>query len=145
MTGHLESLRFKTRGSSIGYGRTGIHVRSAPDRFPVCYILNCIRSKCFVLIKACLCSIIAMIVSSHYNRGFQISRQVPESRQRLTMKIALQNDICQQPLLLIRLRNSYLIKIYPIREEHIIGTYRINLTVALLSSPGRITLSCINY
>ncbi len=92
-----------------------------------------------------------VVVAAHHHRGFLATRQIPEMRQRQLVTLHQGDQVHQQPLLLISLRNRDLARIEPIRlhitglgaKEHVVGTHA-NNTIPLLPRPGRIPLPRIH-
>src|SRR5438552_14614539 len=89
-----------------------------------------------------------LIVARHHDGGFVAERQIPESRQRLAIERELMNQICEQPLLLVGLRDADLVQVDPIglyitgrrAVEQIIRADRRD-AVTLLARPLRIALT----
>src|SRR5688572_25154166 len=90
----------------------------------------------------------AVVVASHNNRRFITFRQIPQLRQWFAVLVHIADEVRQQTLLLVGLRNSNFIEVDVISlsssEKEVVrpngGT-----AVAFLASPGRIALAGIDY
>ena len=88
-----------------------------------------------------------MVVTGHHDGGLQHARQVPEARQRLAVGVDVQDELTQQPLLLVGLGYGDLIEVDPVglyvpgtrAKEQIVAPNRSD-PVALLSGPRGIAL-----
>src|SRR5664279_2143891 len=107
----------------IRNGCVVIYIGCSPYRFPVSYVLCGIGTLRHIPVKTecgsggAWVSTKIMIITGHYNSGFKSTGQEPQMWQRFFMKIAEQDDVHQQMLLLIRLRYLHFIKIDPGREK----------------------------
>jgi hypothetical protein len=84
-----------------------------------------------------------VIVACHDDDRLLVAREVPEARQRQDVAGHPRDQIRQQPLLLVGLRDRHLAEIDPIggtaAKEHIVRTDR-RLAVALRAGPSWIAL-----
>src|SRR4051794_1955036 len=84
-----------------------------------------------------------MIVAGHDNGRSLATWEIPEARDRLTIDCHRCDQVDQQTLLLICLRNGHLIRINPIRaraaEEEVARSNRSD-TVSVLARPRWISL-----
>src|SRR5579864_3051125 len=120
---------FKTQGLIVSYRiirhrYVVINIGGSPDRFPVIYGLGrIIITHQPVIIKAarrtCKSRVhfYIVIITGHYYSSLKSARKYPYMWQGLIMQIIQQNDIRQQMLQLVCLRNLYFIEINVVREE----------------------------
>ncbi len=93
-----------------------------------------------------------MIVSRHDHDRLLAAGEVPEPRQGHAVAVRAQDEVCQQSLLLVRLRNVHLAEVDPVRlriesrrtveeiERADGGPF-----VAILTVPGRISLPRLHH
>ena len=55
-----------------------------------------------------------MVVAGHDDDGLLPLREVPEARQRLAVQVALEDQVREQALLLVRLRDRHLVEVDPV-------------------------------
>ena len=92
----------------------------------------------------------AVVVAGHDDRGVLAARQVPEARQRHAVEVHAGDEVGEQALLLVGLRDRDLVQVDPVgllvpglapkkrSSERITGSM---LEVALLARPGRVALA----
>jgi hypothetical protein len=68
-----------------------------------------------ILLESARRAAIRMIVSGHQDDGFVAEWQVPEPGQRLPIQCHVVNQVRQQALLLVGLRDVHLVEIDPVR------------------------------
>jgi len=89
-----------------------------------------------------------VVVAGHDDRGLQPAREVPEARDRLLVGGDRPDQVREQPLLLVRLRDRDLAQVDPVRlvvtrgraVEQVVGADR-RRAVALLPDPRRVALA----
>ena len=92
-----------------------------------------------------------MVVAGHDDDGLLVAREVPEPWQRHDVARHACDQVREQPLLLVGLRDGDLVEIDPVRrrvarlgaEEEVVRANRRN-AVALLSGPGRSALARVD-
>ena len=94
---------------------------------------------------------VGVVVARHDDDRLQAAREIPEARQRLAVVVHLQDQVREQPLLLVGLRNRDLVEVDPVglrvarrgAEEQIVGANR-RQAVAVLAGPRRIALARVD-
>ena len=87
----------------------------------------------------------AVVVAGHDDRGLQVAREVPEARERHPVRRGVDEDVREQPLLLVGLRDLDLAGVDPVREEEVAGAQRGGRrVVALLIDPVRVALAGVD-
>ena len=100
----LEPLRGVRGGIGLGQGRAGEDVGAAADALPAADIATGGTGR-DVLLEAPCRTPVAVIVAGHDHDGLEPPREVPEPRQRLLVRGDVGDQVGQQPLLLVGLRN----------------------------------------
>jgi hypothetical protein len=65
-----------------------------------------------------------VIVPGHHDRGLLAARQVPEPRERRSVHVHLRDQVREQALLLVRLRDRDLVDVEPVGLEEVVGPDR---------------------
>src|SRR5436190_2195754 len=94
--------------------RTRIDIRCGANTLPFRNRTTC-STRRLIAIEAANRSTVSVIVTSHDDHRFVTLREVPKTRKRLSAKVHQDDQICQEPLLLIRLWNTDLVEIDPVR------------------------------
>ena len=84
---------------------------------------------------------VAVVVAGEHDGRLAAARQVPEARQRRAVEVHLRDEVGQQALLLVGLRDRDLAHVQPVAEEQVVGADRLGLAVALLPCPGDVALA----
>ena len=85
-----------------------------------------------------------VLIGGHDDRGDLAAREVPESRDGQHVTGGLRDEVRQEPLLLVRLRDSDLRRVDVVVVEEIIRPNRGD-SVALLAQPCRIALARVDH
>src|SRR3954464_9613999 len=120
-----------------------VNVRSSSDTFPITD--TAIRWAVGIVdIEAAGGALVGMIVAGHDHYRLLAVRETPEPWQGSAVGVQIQDQVCEQPLMFVRLRNPDLLKIYPVllgaTKEQVVGADRGD-AVALLTGPRGIALS----
>ena len=150
MQADLETIRVVGSRLCVSQGSIGIEIRGAAHALPVCHGTAC-WTRHFELIETTGGSVVAVIVAGHDHDRFFAARKIPEAWQGLPVGIHFQDQIGEQPLLFVGLRNRDLTEIDPVRLgitdrvtiEFVIRTDR-RESIALLRGPCRIALAGVN-
>ncbi len=90
-----------------------------------------------------------MVIAGHDDHGLLAAREVPEARQRHVVQVHLQDQVGQQALLFIRLRDGDLIQIDPVGVgsvvEQVVGAHRAAAAIPVGVNPGRVALARIDH
>ena len=139
-------------GASLGVGerRVGIHVRGRADTLPV-RDRAAGRACGLEVVELAARPAVAVIVPGHYDGGLLTARQVPEARQRRAVQVHLDDEVREQALLLVGLRNRDLPgrpnragRRRPWRRRTDRRSGSSGAGVALLSGPGRVALARVD-
>ena len=152
--GDLESLTLEVGDLRIRDGRVRIDVGGAAHALPV-GDRAARRAVRLVLLEAADGAAVGMVIAGHHHCGLQVSRQEPEPRQWLLLEVHLLDQVREQVLLLVGLRDRDLVEVHPIgldvprlgAEEEIVGSDQLaaaDTAVALVSRPGRIALARVD-
>ncbi len=103
------------------------------------------------LIEATRRAVVGVIVAGHDDHRLFAAWKVPEPRQRLLVAIHLEDQVGEQPLVLVSLGNADLVQIDPVRlrvgggvtVEFVVRTLR-RESVALLMRPSRVPLADVD-
>ena len=82
-----------------------------------------------------------VVVAGHDHDSPLAAREVPEARHRHAVGAHLRDQVRQQPLLFVRLRDRDLVEVDPVGEEQVVRADRRDLTVALLTCPRGVPLT----
>ena len=146
----FEALRRVSRCLRICERRRCVNIGGASHAFPVCDRTSCGTGR-QKLIEPARGSAVGVIIARHDDDGLLAIGEVPESRQRLPARVHRDDQVGQQPLLLVRLRYRDFVEVDPIGAR-IPGRVAIELVVrtdrresiALLRSPRRIALARVD-
>ena len=143
----LETVRVVLGGRGVADRRVRVDVRRAPDTFPI-GDRAAGRADGLVALEASHGAAVAVIVARHHDDGFLAAREIPELRQRFAIAIHVDDQVREQALLLVALWNRNLVQVDPVgrgtpAEEQIVGADRC-LSIALLSGPRRVALTCVD-
>ena len=105
-----------------------------------------------VLLEAADGAAVAVVVAGHHDRRLLVARQEPEPRQRLPVQVHLLDQVVEQVLLLVGLRDRDLVEVHPVgldvpglgAEEEIVGADQLAAAdgaVALVPRPGGVALA----
>ena len=140
-------------GLDLGVGdrRAGIDVGRGADALPVGHRAAG-RARCQVAVELPARAAVAVVVAGHDDRRLVAAREVPEPRERHPVGVHLRDQVGQQPLLLVGLRDRDLVEVDPVGldvaglrpEEQVVGADRRDLPVALLARPGRVALAGVD-
>ena len=106
------------------------------------------RAVCLVAVEAPGGAAVAVVVAGHHDRRLLVARQEPEARQRPAVAVHLPDQVREQVLLLVGLRDRDLVEVHPVGlgiaggmpEEQVVGADR-RRAVALLAGPRRVALA----
>ncbi len=149
MQADFEAERVVLRRLRVGHRRARIDVGRAADAFPVGDRASgrAVRDE---LVEPPGGAAVAVVVTRHEDSGLLAVRQVPEPGQRL--RIHALDEIGQQALLFVGLRDRDLVQVDPVRlrirggraEELVVGADR-REAVALLGRPRGIALPGVDH
>ena len=111
--GDLEALAVVGGGLRVGERRAGIDVGGAAHALPV-GDRAARRAVGLVLVEAPAGAAVAVVVAGHHDGRLLAAREVPEPRQRLAVAVHLLDQVGQQPLLLVGLRDRDLVEVDPV-------------------------------
>ena len=137
------SLLVGDRGSGIDVGAAA-HALPVGDRAVGCAVRE-------VRVEASGGPPVAVVVTGHDDHGLVPVREIPEARQRGGRRLHVLDEIAEQALLLIRLRDRDLVEVHPVRlwiarggtVEEVVRPDRW-LPVALLAGPRRVPLARVH-
>ena len=146
----LETLGVVLRCLRIAQGRGRVDVGSASYAFPIGHRATR-RAGSLELVEARPGSPIAMVIATHDDNGLLAVREVPETGQRFSARVHVENQVRKQALLLVCLRDRHLVQIDPVRF-HIARGVAVELVVrpdrcepvAFLRGPGGIALARVD-
>ena len=142
----LEALTRVGRGGRVRQRRARVDVGAEPRAGPV-GDRAARRAVGQVLVEPPGGAAVAVVVTGADHDRLQTAREVPEAWQRLLVAVHHLDQVGQQPLLLVGLRDGDLAQVDPVgraaAEEHVVGADRV-LAVALGAGPGRVALPCLD-
>ena len=112
-------------------GRVRVDVGGAADALPV-GDRAAGRAERLVLVEAPGGAAVGVVVAGHHDDRLLAAREVPEARQRLAVGVHLPDQVGEQPLLLVGLRDRDLVEVDPVglgvaglgAEEQVVGADR---------------------
>ena len=104
-------------------------------------------AELLVLVEASRGAAVAVVVARHHHHRLLAAREVPEARQRLLVLVDVADQVGEEPLLLVGLRDGHLAQVDPIglaaAEEEVVRADR-REAVALLVLPGGVALARVD-
>ncbi len=97
-------------------------------------------------------AVVAVVIARHDDHGLVPIGEIPEARQRLAREVHVRDEVGQQPLLLVGLRNGHLAQVHPVGFG-VRGGVAVELVVradgsqavALLRGPRGVALARVHH